>query len=171
VEIVFFGDFTEFTAAHLRACLAAGHRVNAFVAAATVHRRHRRRERPLDLLAPRWSVSQLRRSGIPLLVTRTPIDADGLATELAPRGGTVLVSVGFNGRIPAAIRARYPAGAINVHPALLPDYRGPHPVHAMVLDGTLEEYAGITIHSMTDGFDEGPILPKPCDYDREISRS
>ncbi len=122
-----------------------------------------------SLLAPQWSVEALlRRAGTPIIAAKPPIDGDALAAQLARYGGEALVSVGFSARIPEAVRALYPAGAINVHPALLPNHRGPHPLHAMVLDKTLAENAGVTIHVITDDFDEGPIvsqarLPKAGD--------
>ncbi len=45
---------------------------------------------------------------------------------------------------------------LNVHPSLLPKYRGPNPYLQTILHG--EEQTGVTIHLMTDKFDEGPIL-------------
>ena len=45
---------------------------------------------------------------------------------------------------------------VNVHPSLLPKYRGPNPYLQTILHG--EEYSGVSIHLMTDKFDEGPIL-------------
>lgn len=159
MKIAVFGDFTTFCAAHLGSCLAAGLHVTAFVVTKRSYDKRRRRERALSLLAPRLSVSaQLRKAGIPVIVTEIPVAGTELATRLAPFGGDALVSVGFPGRIPKPVCALYQRGAINVHPALLPNYRGPHPVHAMVRDGALAENAGITIHLITDGFDEGPIL-------------
>jgi methionyl-tRNA formyltransferase len=47
-------------------------------------------------------------------------------------------------------------GAINVHPSLLPDYRGSHPIPWALFDR--QEKVGITIHEMTLPVDSGPIL-------------
>ena len=45
---------------------------------------------------------------------------------------------------------------INVHPSLLPKYRGPNPYLQTILHG--EKYSGITFHLMDENFDSGPIL-------------
>lgn len=54
---------------------------------------------------------------------------------------------------------------INVHPSLLPKYRGPTPVFWMLFHDETE--AGITIHEMTPKIDVGPVLSQaslPLDY-------
>ena len=45
---------------------------------------------------------------------------------------------------------------VNVHPSLLPQYRGPNPYMQTILHG--EKYSGITIHLMNDSYDSGAIL-------------
>lgn len=45
---------------------------------------------------------------------------------------------------------------VNVHPSLLPKYRGPNPYLQTILHG--EKYSGVTIHLLSDKFDQGPIL-------------
>ncbi len=45
---------------------------------------------------------------------------------------------------------------VNVHPSLLPKYRGPNPYMQTILHG--EKYSGVTIHLMSEKFDQGPIL-------------
>lgn len=47
-------------------------------------------------------------------------------------------------------------GFINIHPGLLPEYRGPHPIGWTF--SNKESYAGITIHKMTSVPDAGPII-------------
>lgn len=46
--------------------------------------------------------------------------------------------------------------AINVHPSLLPEYRGPNPYLQTILNG--EEYSGVTIHLIDKNYDTGAIL-------------
>jgi len=50
----------------------------------------------------------------------------------------------------------FPQGIINVHPSLLPLYRGPSPAQFAILAG--EKEAGITIMKMDSQVDHGPIL-------------
>lgn len=47
-------------------------------------------------------------------------------------------------------------GTINVHPSLLPKYRGPNPYLQTILYG--EKYSGVTFHLMSEKFDAGSIL-------------
>ena len=48
-----------------------------------------------------------------------------------------------------------PIGVINVHPSLLPAYRGPAPIEAAIVHG--DQTTGISIMQLTAGMDEGPI--------------
>jgi len=65
-------------------------------------------------------------------------------------------------------------GAINIHPSLLPRYRGPLPIFWMLYRG--DSQAGVTFQRMTERIDAGPILaqfPATIDLQRtesEISR-
>ena len=45
---------------------------------------------------------------------------------------------------------------INVHPSLLPKYRGPNPYMRTILN--LEEKSGVTFHLMDENFDSGAIM-------------
>ncbi len=47
-------------------------------------------------------------------------------------------------------------GALNVHPSLLPKYRGPSPLQNAILEG--EDVTGTTIMLMNEGVDTGDIL-------------
>lgn len=47
---------------------------------------------------------------------------------------------------------------INVHPALLPKYRGPNPYLQAIKN--METESGVTFHLMDENFDTGPILHK-----------
>ena len=47
-------------------------------------------------------------------------------------------------------------GGINIHGALLPRYRGCHPIQWAIINGETE--TGVTLHRMTAGLDEGPII-------------
>lgn len=62
--------------------------------------------------------------------------------------------------------------SINVHPSLLPKYRGPNPYLQNILHG--ENISGITFHLMDENFDTGAILAQkqiqifPCDTSKEL---
>ncbi len=47
-------------------------------------------------------------------------------------------------------------GCLNLHPSLLPRYRGPSPVASAILEGS--EKTGVTVMLLDEGMDTGPIL-------------
>lgn len=49
-------------------------------------------------------------------------------------------------------------GTVNVHPSLLPEYRGPNPYLQTILHG--ETRSGVTFHLMNERFDAGPVLAR-----------
>ena len=73
--------------------------------------------------------------------------------ELEPR----LIVVAAYGQILRLPVLSIPAaGVINVHPSLLPKYRGASPIVGALLAG--EERTGVTIMLMDEGMDTGPII-------------
>ena len=58
--------------------------------------------------------------------------------------------------IPQTIIDAFPKGILNVHPSLLPKYRGATPVPSAVLNG--ETTTGVTIMQVEKRMDAGPIL-------------
>ena len=61
----------------------------------------------------------------------------------------------FPKRIPAALLGVPRRGFLNVHPSLLPHYRGPYPLFWMLRHG--ERRFGVTIHFMDEKWDSGDI--------------
>lgn len=47
-------------------------------------------------------------------------------------------------------------GALNIHPSLLPKYRGPSPIQQTILNG--DEDSGVTIIKLDEKMDHGPIV-------------
>ncbi|MBP7832782.1 MAG: methionyl-tRNA formyltransferase [Candidatus Levybacteria bacterium] len=66
------------------------------------------------------------------------------------------VLASFGVYIPDAIINMFPLGILNVHPSLLPEFKGPSPVQFTILSGILK--TGVTIIQMDDEFDHGPIV-------------
>jgi methionyl-tRNA formyltransferase len=73
--------------------------------------------------------------------------------ELRPQVG---IGACFPYRVPDRIRAALPLGAVNIHPSLLPELRGPDPMVEAVRHGM--DTTGVTLHLMDDGWDTGPVL-------------
>ena len=63
-------------------------------------------------------------------------------------------------------------GTINVHPSILPKYRGPNPYIQAILHG--EKHSGVTLHLIDKGYDTGAILSQekveiyPKDTSKEL---
>ncbi|HSM57430.1 MAG TPA: formyltransferase family protein [Candidatus Sulfomarinibacteraceae bacterium] len=62
----------------------------------------------------------------------------------------------FPHRIPAALLALPRHGFLNLHPSLLPAYRGPFPLFWQLRDGLTE--GGVTVHVMSEALDVGDIV-------------
>jgi methionyl-tRNA formyltransferase len=78
------------------------------------------------------------------------------ARDLAGLNPDLLVVVSFGLIIPGWFLEVPRAGAINLHPSLLPKYRGPAPIQWAIRNGDTE--TGITIIKMNARMDEGDIL-------------
>jgi methionyl-tRNA formyltransferase len=68
----------------------------------------------------------------------------------------LIVVVAYGQIIPQEILDIATLGNINVHPSLLPKYRGASPIQNAVLNG--DDETGVTIMLMDDKMDHGPIL-------------
>jgi methionyl-tRNA formyltransferase len=75
--------------------------------------------------------------------------------ELKPDG---IVVAAFGQILPQSILEIPPLGCINIHPSLLPKYRGVAPVPAAILSG--DEFTGVSIMLMDKGVDTGPLLSR-----------
>jgi methionyl-tRNA formyltransferase len=81
--------------------------------------------------------------------------ARGQAAALKP---DLLVSFAYGRIFGPKFLALFPLGGINVHPSLLPRYRGPSPIQAAILNG--DAATGITVQTLADEMDCGDILAR-----------
>lgn len=82
--------------------------------------------------------------------------------ELEALDCDLMISAGYYFKIPVSQRIR----AVNIHPSLLPEGRGPWPLPVIILKGIVK--SGITCHEITDSFDVGDILKQlPVMVDKE----
>lgn len=78
------------------------------------------------------------------------------AEQLALFQPDIIVVAAFGQILPRAVLDMPRHGCLNIHPSLLPRYRGAAPVAAAILAG--DEVTGITIMLMDAGLDTGPII-------------
>jgi methionyl-tRNA formyltransferase len=85
--------------------------------------------------------------------------SQSLNQALALSGGfDFLICAGSNVIFPKEFLDNLEGKAFNLHPALLPSYRGPKPLHAMILHGTEDLYGGMTLHLLSRKIDAGDII-------------
>ena len=70
--------------------------------------------------------------------------------------GIIGIVVSYGKIIPKSIIDLFESGIINVHPSLLPKYRGPSPLQEQILND--EKNVGVTIMQMDEQIDHGPII-------------
>lgn len=159
LSAVFVSEISSLTAPMLAAWVEKGHRIAAVVvpgprsgkqsSVSTWRRRRRRRSILRRYLGHRHP---------PLIEFGPSHDWAELGRQLAGLEADLLICFGFRGLIPQAVLTLFRNGGLNLHPALLPHYRGPHPIHRLVIDGNHEIHGGVTLHKMTPAFDQGDIL-------------
>jgi len=76
--------------------------------------------------------------------------------QLADFHPDVIVVAAFGQILPQSVLDIPTYGCINIHPSLLPRFRGASPVAAAILAG--DEFTGVTIMLMDSGLDTGPTL-------------
>lgn len=88
---------------------------------------------------------------------------------LRERNAEIILSAHFNQLFKPATVQICPYGAINIHPSLLPDYKGVDPVfYAMLRE---EEINGVTVHAIDSNFDTGNILQQrkvPLNFKQDL---
>ena len=91
--------------------------------------------------------------GLPVLSPERPRE---IIEDLTKLGAGLFVVASYGKILPQAILDVPPRGAFNVHPSLLPLYRGATPLQAQIRD--LCTTTGVTIMQMDAGMDTGDIL-------------
>ncbi|GAA5857868.1 hypothetical protein JCM8547_006012 [Rhodosporidiobolus lusitaniae] len=90
-----------------------------------------------------------------------PPSTSPLSTPPSPRN--LLLTASFGHLIPSALLSLFPLlNALNVHPSLLPKYRGAAPIQHGIVNGDADEGGsgmGVTVQELSRGkFDQGRIL-------------
>ncbi|MBM3949596.1 MAG: methionyl-tRNA formyltransferase [SAR202 cluster bacterium] len=76
--------------------------------------------------------------------------------ELAALKPDAIVVAAYGKLLPPEVLAVPSLACLNIHPSLLPKYRGPSPVATAILNG--DPVTGVTIMKLDEGMDSGPIL-------------
>ncbi len=143
--IVFFGT-DEFSAASLRELIAKGFSIAAVV---TKPDSQKGRGRKLTKSIVKEIAEQ---HAIPVW---QPVKVTEIAENIEALKNPIGVLVSYGKIIPESIIKLFTPGIVNVHPSLLPKYRGPSPIESAVLHGDTE--TGVTIMQLSKAMDAGPI--------------
>jgi methionyl-tRNA formyltransferase len=166
-SVIYFGTTGAFSAPPLLALLRAGYDVRAVVLSALD------RAQPIRRVPIAKAVTRGR--SLPLLTSHQDRNIVSLAAEpeipvweagdlrasethetLAEYAPDALCVACFARKLPASLLSLPRLGALNAHPSLLPDNRGPDPLFWTFWRG--DEATGVTIHLMDERLDTGPIL-------------
>lgn len=93
------------------------------------------------------------RLGLPLLAPEKLGEARAALEALRPE---LVLLVAYGRWVPPWLLELPAHGALNVHPSLLPRYRGPAPIPFAILEG--ERVTGVTLMVMVAEMDAGPIV-------------
>lgn len=69
---------------------------------------------------------------------------------------TVAILASYGAFIPDGVLNLFPKGIINIHPSLLPLWKGPSPIQYSLLNG--DTVTGVTLIKLDDEIDHGPII-------------
>lgn len=148
MNLVFFGT-SAFAVPALERCLEAGHKVLAVVT-----QPDRPAGRGLELRPSPVKEAALAR-GLHLFQPEDCNEYEFLC-ELRALGPDVIVVAAYGQKLGNQILDMPRWYCVNIHPSLLPRYRGPAPVARAILNG--ERVTGVCIIKVVEKMDAGPIL-------------
>lgn len=149
LKVIFFGNERLATGVNthtpvLHALYSAGHKIELVVANA--HHIRSRQNRPLEI------IEAAQKLNLPHVAPTKLDEIEEIIRSIKPDIG---VLIAYGRLIPPSIIKLFPHGIINLHPSLLPQYRGSTPIESAILDG--RDQTGVSIMRLTPEMDAGPI--------------
>ncbi|MDR0409168.1 MAG: methionyl-tRNA formyltransferase [Spirochaetaceae bacterium] len=96
------------------------------------------------------------RGGGDFVLIKSAYPDENCFQKIARLGADMLVSFAYGAIFPPDFLALFPMGGINIHPSLLPKYRGASPIPAAILNR--ERETGISVQRIAAKLDSGNIL-------------
>ena len=118
-----------------------------------------------------FGIRRAEAAGIPVLVLNravyaVPEAADALIVEnMRAAGAEYVVMAGYMRKLTPAVLSAYPDRVLNLHPALLPSFKGAHAIQDAWEAGV--KVTGITVHLANEDYDKGPIVAQQAVEVRE----
>lgn len=144
-KIIFFGT-EDFSLTALTGLIEAGYTI-----AAVVTKPDSKKGRGQQLVAPAVKALATRHN-IPVW---QPENLSDIANDIQALGQVTGVLVSYGKIVPQAIINLFTPGIINVHPSLLPKYRGPSPIESAIKNG--DDVTGVSIMQLAARMDAGPV--------------
>lgn len=118
-----------------------------------------------------YGIVRAQEAGIPTLVMNRelysdPAQADRLiVNELLADGVQYVVMAGYMRKVTPVMLDAFPDKVLNLHPALLPSFKGAHAIQDAFDAGV--KVTGITVHFANEDYDKGPIVAQRAVVVRE----
>ena len=109
-----------------------------------------------------YGIERARAAGIPTLVMNREKYADVLAADaqiveaLREAGAEYVVMAGYMRKVTSVVLDAFPNRVLNLHPALLPSFKGAHAIADAFNAGV--KVTGVTVHFANADYDKGPIV-------------
>ena len=109
-----------------------------------------------------YGIERARAAGIPTLVMNREKYADVLAADaqiveaLREAGAEYVVMAGYMRKVTFVMLDAFPNRVLNLHPALLPSFKGAHAIADAFNAGV--KVTGVTVHFANADYDKGPIV-------------
>ena len=109
-----------------------------------------------------YGIERAKKAGIPVLVLNREVYADAraadsmIAATLKASGAEYLVMAGYMRMVTGVLLDEFPNRIVNLHPALLPAFKGAHAIQDAFDYGV--KVTGVTVHFANEEYDKGPII-------------
>ncbi len=109
-----------------------------------------------------YGIERAKKAGIPVLVLNREAYADAaaankrIADALKEAGVEYVVMAGYMRMVTAEVLDAFPDRVVNLHPALLPSFKGAHAIQDAFDFGV--KVTGVTVHFANADYDKGPII-------------
>ncbi|MDY3981083.1 phosphoribosylglycinamide formyltransferase [Paraeggerthella sp. LCP19S3_G8] len=109
-----------------------------------------------------YGIERAKAAGIPTVVLNRDVYADPLTAdarivdELRAAGAEYVVMAGYMRKVTPVMLDAFPDRVLNLHPALLPAFKGAHAIQDAYDAGV--KVTGVTVHFANEDYDKGPIV-------------
>lgn len=118
-----------------------------------------------------YGLERAEKAGIPTIALNREVYKDAsaanqqIADALKDAGAEYVIMAGYMRKLTNEVLDAYPDKVVNLHPALLPSFKGAHAIEDAFNFGV--KVTGITVHFANEDYDKGPIIAQRAVQVRE----